>query len=730
LFTANPAAEGVARARVTGAARAPSQWCMVSPPIPRLSGEKPRIHSAGKVVAAAASTGAALVSIFSFLYSYGVIGKSESHQTIGNLGAAWVGVRPASDTATAIGDTVHLAATITDKSGSILVGAKPAWVGDNPKVASVLRDGSVIAQGPGSTTITVTVGELFARSRIFVKQRVTSVDVVGIAGDTTPVVPEGEARPLIAVPRDARGHAVAGLTAQWHVDDSTVASLDSAGVATGRVAGRTIVSALVEGVSGHTAVNVVATAAAIAQIAGAAQRAAAGSLLPQAVVVRVTSRRGRPVEGTLVKFRLADGQGSVEPEAALTDADGRARSVWTLGDLPGRQTLLASVERVDSALAVVAEAEPVAGNTRVASLSEKLEGAAGQPLADTVAIRITDSTGRALPDVPVTWLALDGGSVEPIGARTDSLGQAHARWLLGRRSGSQRVRAQVGSGHGGRAIPPLTITATALAGEPVGIIVLSGDGQRGAAGARLPKPIVVQVVDAGGNGVADAALVLSPSAGSVPDTALQADSVGVARIKWTLGHSAGDHALAVHIDGVKKLLKLTARAVPATPANLSFDDAPPDGKTTRARSKPLLAIVTDAFGNPVPDARVSFFTKSGSVSPSRAVSDAKGRVHVVWTPGGGKAGEQVVTGSVLDTDVKGSFVAQAAAGSDVRQAGKPTAEPPVPAKSTPLKAPIAKTAPTRPALTRPASTKPMSSSSSTKPAAAKSAPPKTTKKRS
>src|SRR5205807_8554337 len=86
---------------------------------------KPLIHTAGKLVAMAASTGAALVSIISFLYSYGVIGKSESHQTIGNLGAAWVGLRPLADTAYSIGDTIHLAATITDKSGALLVGAQP-----------------------------------------------------------------------------------------------------------------------------------------------------------------------------------------------------------------------------------------------------------------------------------------------------------------------------------------------------------------------------------------------------------------------------------------------------------------------------------------------------------------------------------------------------------------------------------------------------------------------------
>src|SRR3954467_3862605 len=108
---------------------------MASSPLQRLSGAhpKPWYSNAGKLVAAAASTGAALVSVISFLFSYGVIGKSESHKTIGNLGPAWVGLRPAFDTASAIGDTLHLAATITDRSGSILVGARPTWISDNVK---------------------------------------------------------------------------------------------------------------------------------------------------------------------------------------------------------------------------------------------------------------------------------------------------------------------------------------------------------------------------------------------------------------------------------------------------------------------------------------------------------------------------------------------------------------------------------------------------------------------
>src|SRR6185295_14345503 len=99
-------------------------------------------------------------------------------------------------------------------------------------------------------------------------------------------------------------------------------------------------------------------------------------------------------------------QGKVEPPTATTDADGRARTQWTLGNDPGRQTLLASVENVDSALAIEAEADPIAENTRVAALAEQVRARAGALLEDSIGIRVADSTGRALPDVPVRWTAL------------------------------------------------------------------------------------------------------------------------------------------------------------------------------------------------------------------------------------------------------------------------------------------------------------------------------------
>src|SRR2546423_4141216 len=356
-------------------------------------------HTA-KLVAVTASSGAALVSIFTALYSYGVIGQAESHQSIGNIGAAWVGLRPAIDTATAISDTVHYAATVTDKNGSILVGARPTWTTGDSSIATVLQDGSVTAQGPGRTMVSVVVGKLVTHSTIVVQQRVARVEVGRASGDSLLVFPEGTQVQLVARPMDSRGFTIEGLETAWHIDDNSVASLDSAGLLTGKSAGRTSIGARIEGVAGKAGVSIVTPASAIALVAGTNQRTLAGKTLPQAVVVRATNKRGTAASGKRVTFRVGDGQGAADPASAVTDADGRARTSWTLGADPGRQILFASVENVDSALAIVAEADPVAANTRVTALVEKLSGQAGAPMSESLGIRASARNGPGCTCVP------------------------------------------------------------------------------------------------------------------------------------------------------------------------------------------------------------------------------------------------------------------------------------------------------------------------------------------
>ena len=322
-------------------------------------------HKVGKVVALAASTGAALVTVVSALYSYGVIGKAESHNSIGNLGAAWVGLRPGVDTAFAIGDTTHYAATIADKNGSILVGARPTWTTGDSNVAVVRADGSVIARGPGTTTVSVVVGDRSSPTpRSSCASAWRASPWAACPRDSFVVVPEGNELKLNGLAYDSRGHLVNGRASNGRWTTAAWRRSTRAALLTANAAGHTYVTAKIDERWGARDLRDRHRVGALA-VAGANQHALAGKTLAQPGGGARANRRGGPAPGQTVTFKLAEGQGVVEPRTAVTDADGRVRATWTLGDYPGRQTLLASVETVDSALAIVAESDPVAANTRV-----------------------------------------------------------------------------------------------------------------------------------------------------------------------------------------------------------------------------------------------------------------------------------------------------------------------------------------------------------------------------
>ena len=209
--------------------------------------------------------------------------------------------------------------------------------------------------------------------------------------------------------------------------------------------------------------------ASLTLLGGDGQRAPAGRRIANPVAVQVVSRSGRPIEGVPVRFVLPEGAGETDPQSGSSDAQGIVRATWTLGGLPGRQSLAVSAEGVASHTVVTAEAEPVGANTRLAQVSETPRGA-GRRSADRSRwlVRVTDSSGVALADVPVAWSADDGGSIVASESRTDSLGETRARWTLGPKSGAQRAYVQVGSP---RAVPR-------FAGQGDGTGRASGNGRR------------------------------------------------------------------------------------------------------------------------------------------------------------------------------------------------------------------------------------------------------------
>jgi hypothetical protein len=515
-----------------------------------------KVHDAARIVARVVAVGAALGTVATSIHEFGLDG-AQTRRTIGNFGATWVGLAPANDTATSIGDTVHLAATVTDKKGTALVGTNIKWTIDHPDVAIINPDGTVIAHNAGTATVIVTVGELMARATVVVRPIAAHVH---IANDSSVTVAELLSRPLSVVSTDTRGHVIlAARSARWRSSDTAVAKVDTAGTLTAVAEGHATITALVDGVSAEAPVIVVPVPQSLALVAGGGQDAPAGSTLAEPVIVKVLSRRGKPLGGLTVKFRRADVNSTADVAQAQTDAEGRAHCVWKLGDLAGRQRLAASTDGVDTVVTVEAEAEPVSANTRTAALADSQTSKIATALAVPVGVRITDTTGRVMGDLAVRWVALDGGSITSTVPRTDSLGEVRATWVLGPRAGPQHVRALIGDG---RTVRPVVLHALATAGAPAAVGVVSGDAQHGAPSAATSKPIVLRVTDAAGNPVRGISVNLVPKhgAGTLPDSTPVTDSLGLVRSQWTLGATIGAQHMTARVDGVPKTVELTATA--------------------------------------------------------------------------------------------------------------------------------------------------------------------------
>jgi uncharacterized protein YjdB len=71
----------------------------------------------------------------------------------------------------AVGDTVHLTATVPHQGSVLAVGMTVTWTSSDTSVASVTRDGLVTAVGPGSATITATSDDGSGTAVIIVRPR-------------------------------------------------------------------------------------------------------------------------------------------------------------------------------------------------------------------------------------------------------------------------------------------------------------------------------------------------------------------------------------------------------------------------------------------------------------------------------------------------------------------------------------------------------------------------------
>ena len=122
------------------------------------------------------------------------------------------------DPLTALGDTVQLAATITDANGDPVQGASVRWRSSSSDVATVDSDGLVTARANGTATITATISSTSDATQVVVLQRAASV---AVSPPSRPVWLGWPSRQLSVIARDANANLIDQPNVNWQSLDPT-----------------------------------------------------------------------------------------------------------------------------------------------------------------------------------------------------------------------------------------------------------------------------------------------------------------------------------------------------------------------------------------------------------------------------------------------------------------------------------------------------------------------------
>lgn len=200
------------------------------------------------------------------------------------------------------------------------------------------------------------------------------------------------------------------------------------------------------------------------------------------------------------------------------------------------------------------------------------------------------------------------------------------------------------------------------------VAALGGNSQSGPVSQALPVPVAVRVTDAGGVAVKGATVTFNvrKGAGSISTVNAVSDTTGVASTVWTMGPNMGAQQLVAVLTGALVLdsTVFNATAINGPAAQIIIDAGNGQrGTVGTALAAPVSARVTDAGGNAVPGAPVTWTVLSGGgqITTSRQTTDSTGHAFASWTLGG--TGGQQTAKAAIATGLSAAINAAAAPGS-------------------------------------------------------------------
>jgi adhesin/invasin len=370
----------------------------------------------------------------------------------------------------------------------------------------------------------------------------------------------------------------------------------------------------------------------------------ADGISTSSITAVVRNELNNPVANQTVTFSSTFG---TIPASAVTDAGGNAQVVFISERLNGLAVISAHLDAltaqatvtmsgVTMSLSATPSSALADGQTPVI-ITGTLRDAASVPI-DDAAVQVTANLGN---------LSLGAGSTNAGGIFTDTLRSST--------SGDVMV-TMTAAGATGSVTVPFTGYSLSVSANPASVVA-------GVDTATITAALLGQNID----GIE---MIFSSSFGTLVSQESVTDANGLARALYT-SNSAGTAVITIAARSNGNILTETEFALtidPAPAANIHFNVSPRVVEVNGATAT-MTATVTDARGNPVPDARVSYSLLTGpgdiAFAPLAATTNAVGVATSTFTSGAVGSQERddiTVQARVQGTDVVSNVISMTISG--------------------------------------------------------------------
>ena len=296
---------------------------------------------------------------------------------------------------------------------------------------------------------------------------------------------------------------------------------------------------------------------------------------------------------------------------------------------------------------------------------DRQSGTIGEPLGDSLVVRVVDRFGDPVSGSEVTWTAEVGGTVSPPTSVTSPDGQAGTQRVLGADLGTYVTTAALLGIE--RAPEPALFTTIGVAARLAFIVAPPATA---ATGVPLSPQPVLQLQDAGGTDIAREGVVvtaqISVGGGSlVGGTTSTSDAGGrVAFADLAIRGSPGTRSLIFAGDGFASATASVALGVGA-PGSMEATAGNEQSATvaTAVGTRPAV-VVRDEDGNPLGGIPVTFKVTGGggSLGGATPVTGTDGVATIDGWTLGQKVGANTLEATLSGLDVSGSPVVFTATG--------------------------------------------------------------------